>query len=116
MTQDTQDYATYIEKYPVPETGQVKGKYTERAYIILAKLKQRLAAFEEYLDKFQQDKYREEALTVKPPKGPASGIYRVLPGGSWAYAPDIIDYSDRNSEAPKMLNYYTGFRIARSVK
>jgi len=49
----------------------------------------------------------------KNPKGPDSGQYRVLRGGSWDNGLGLLRTSGRGSYSPADRNYYIGFRCAR---
>ena len=45
------------------------------------------------------------------PKGPSSGTYRVLRGGSWNFNARFSRVSYRNNRTPGSRNYYCGFRL-----
>lgn len=45
------------------------------------------------------------------PRGPASGTYRVLRGGSWFNTPDYCQVAFRYYYDPSDHNDYTGFRV-----
>jgi formylglycine-generating enzyme required for sulfatase activity len=47
------------------------------------------------------------------PTGPASGVYRVVRGGSWYYDPDYLRASNRGNDAP-VAGSVIGFRVARA--
>jgi len=49
------------------------------------------------------------------PRGPGSGSYRVLRGGSWFYAPARARAADRDYDDPSNRLYYYGFRLARAA-
>lgn len=50
----------------------------------------------------------------KNPKGPSSGVFHVLRGGSWKFASVNLRTSDRSLNPPNSKYNDTGFRIARS--
>ena len=52
---------------------------------------------------------------VTDPKGPVSGIRRVLRGGSWGNAPSICRSAYRGSYTPGLRNLRCGFRVVVSV-
>jgi formylglycine-generating enzyme required for sulfatase activity len=49
------------------------------------------------------------------PRGPSSGQYRVVRGGSWGNYPRIVRVSGRSSYTPGVWNNHFGFRCAREV-
>jgi len=53
--------------------------------------------------------------TVSNPKGPSSGDYRVLRGGSWYYNGDGVRSADRNGNIPTYSSIGDGFRCAHSL-
>jgi formylglycine-generating enzyme required for sulfatase activity/Flp pilus assembly protein TadD len=59
------------------------------------------------------DAYKTEAS--KDPKGPDSGSYRVLRGGSWADSMNYQRSSGRGKESPMGRYTSIGFRIVRKV-
>jgi len=48
------------------------------------------------------------------PKGPSSGSYRVLRGGSWIDLPIFVRCSFRYINVPDFRYSYSGFRLART--
>jgi formylglycine-generating enzyme required for sulfatase activity len=48
------------------------------------------------------------------PTGPASGVYRVVRGGSWSGITSILRASGRNGSTPGYAYHYVGFRVARA--
>ncbi len=46
------------------------------------------------------------------PRGPASGVNKVVRGGSWAGSPDFCRNSIRHSFPPDFKSAYVGFRLA----
>ncbi|MTB52767.1 SUMF1/EgtB/PvdO family nonheme iron enzyme [Lewinella sp. W8] len=50
------------------------------------------------------------------PKGPGSGTFRVIRGGSWNFYPQICRTARRSNYGPSDRNRYVGFRLARSSK
>jgi formylglycine-generating enzyme len=49
------------------------------------------------------------------PKGPESGRYRSLRGGSWSWDPDGLRSAYRGWDGPGIRNFNYGFRCARSA-
>jgi formylglycine-generating enzyme required for sulfatase activity len=52
--------------------------------------------------------------SVTDPVGPPAGSYRVYRGGSWFNDAGYCRAADRNGITPTGINYYVGFRPARS--
>lgn len=50
-------------------------------------------------------------VSVVDPKGPFSGSYRVLRGGSWNFSEWFCRSADRHYEAPSFKSGYYGFRL-----
>ncbi len=69
--------------------------------------------FEWCNDYFQGDYYKDCIDGVVDPKGPSSGPYRVLRGGSW-YDYSITCRGSQRSGTPVIANYDVGFRAART--
>ncbi len=51
---------------------------------------------------------------VSHPKGPDSGSYRVVRGGSWYFYPAYVRAADRYSYSPGSRYDFIGFRLART--
>jgi len=60
-----------------------------------------------------EDYYRS-SNQARDPKGPSSGKYRVLRGGSWLISPIGCRVSDRNRGSPDYRLSSLGFRVARN--
>ena len=58
--------------------------------------------------------YGEESRT--DPKGPSSGSYRVLRGGSWGGNPEYCRAANRSRSDPSCRSSYVGFRIVSSPR
>jgi len=61
-----------------------------------------------------QDWYREKYYTESPrdnPRGPSSGQYRVLRGGSWFHSPGSVRAADRSRVEPAYRYNSYGFRL-----
>ncbi len=56
-----------------------------------------------------------ESSPAHNPKGPSSGQYRVLRGGSWDDEPDLVRSAYRNRNTPTNRNDDIGFRCAQDV-
>jgi formylglycine-generating enzyme required for sulfatase activity len=68
-----------------------------------------------------QDWYGEEYYTqcgsfIKNPRGPDTGLLRVLRGGGWYYEAEKCRSSYREIDHPMNRDHNTGFRVARSIK
>lgn len=50
------------------------------------------------------------------PRGPDSGSYRVLRGGSWNYGPAYLRCAFRNRGSPGSQSYDIGFRLSRAAR
>ena len=48
------------------------------------------------------------------PKGPSTGSYRVVRGGSWSYSPQNCRVADRYDFSPSYRSSNLGFRLART--
>ena len=59
-----------------------------------------------------EDYYKNSPSTN--PKGPASGSYRVLRGGSWNFYPQNCRVAYRLHNSPGYRNFSNGFRLART--
>jgi formylglycine-generating enzyme required for sulfatase activity len=59
--------------------------------------------------------YYEESEKTNP-KGPASGEYRDLRGGSWLHDPPTLRAAGRNGDLPGSRGDHIGFRCARHVE
>ena len=49
------------------------------------------------------------------PRGPDSGQYRVLRGGSWSNPPIFLRTADRDPDPPVIRFNFIGFRCARGI-
>ena len=49
------------------------------------------------------------------PRGPSSGTFRVLRGGTWNYSTAYLRCAYRNGSEPGTSNYYSGFRCVRGL-
>ncbi len=49
-------------------------------------------------------------------KGPSSGVYKVIKGGSWISFTDEITTYSRDSAVPHYSSYYLGFRCAKEAE
>lgn len=64
------------------------------------------------------DWYDPNYYTASPPenpKGPESGKYRVVRGGSWVRYAYLMKSSDRAGQSPDTRNNSTGFRCAKTI-
>jgi len=65
-----------------------------------------------------RDWYGEEYYAESPkdnPRGPSSGTYRVLRGGSWLSKPRNVRAANRDGNNPDYRNFNSGFRLAVSA-
>ncbi|MCO6476413.1 MAG: SUMF1/EgtB/PvdO family nonheme iron enzyme [Phaeodactylibacter sp.] len=60
--------------------------------------------------------YYEKSKNSRDPRGPDSGSFRVLRGGSWVSLPALVRCADRSDSAPGGRSYSVGFRLARAVR
>jgi formylglycine-generating enzyme required for sulfatase activity/alpha-tubulin suppressor-like RCC1 family protein len=67
----------------------------------------------EWVNDWYSGTYYASSPSTNPP-GPASGAYRVLRGGSWTNASDILRSSYRSFDSPGNSNSLLGFRAARA--
>jgi formylglycine-generating enzyme required for sulfatase activity len=66
-----------------------------------------------------EDWYDENYYKNSPsrnPKGPTSGIYRVLRGGSWNLNPNDLRCANRDRNVPTTRDNFVGFRCAQDVR
>jgi formylglycine-generating enzyme required for sulfatase activity len=67
---------------------------------------------------WMSDRYEENYYRASPkldPRGPNSGVDRVLRGGSWFYFPRYVRVSNRDSNYPAVRYYLNGFRCGGEV-
>jgi formylglycine-generating enzyme required for sulfatase activity len=65
-----------------------------------------------------QDWYGEKYYNESPrdnPRGPSSGQYRVLRGGSWSGEPQNVRAANRDRGRPANRSYSSGFRLSLSA-
>ena len=63
-------------------------------------------------DWYGESYYRDSEY--KNPKGPSSGTYRVLRGGSWLFYGNCVRAANRDSAGPSGMDGNIGFRCAAS--
>ena len=51
---------------------------------------------------------------IRNPTGPATGISKVVRGGSWGSGPDGLRSAERETHVPSFQGYGTGFRCAKT--
>jgi iron(II)-dependent oxidoreductase len=66
------------------------------------------------LDWYDENAYRNRRDGVKDPRGPETGMSRVLRGGSWNNNRDAARCSCRDRSAPDLFNDSFGFRLVCS--
>jgi len=64
-------------------------------------------------DWYEFDYYSKSAK--RNPKGPSSGVARVVRGGSWLSAINNVRVARRGCLSPEEASYNYGFRCARDV-
>jgi len=68
----------------------------------------------EWVNDWYDEKYYQISPSKDPP-GPASGLLRVLRGGSWYVYPGYVRVSYRAREDPAFGYYFNGVRCTREV-
>jgi len=66
-----------------------------------------------------QDRYHANYYGSSPPlnpRGPSSGVARVLRGGSWGSSPGYLRCAIRGAGGPTIRNNYYGFRCSQDVR
>ncbi len=69
----------------------------------------------EWCEDFISNDYYQESPKSNP-KGPESGVKKILRGGSWFFYQTFSRVSYRYSENPEVKNYDIGFRMVKDVK
>jgi len=69
--------------------------------------------YEWMADWYKETYYRESPRNN--PKGPESGVEKVIRGGSWLYVPTFMHVSSRNKYGPDCLGFSVGFRLAETL-
>lgn len=64
---------------------------------------------------YQRDWYSDEDASSTDPRGPDSGTYRVIRGGSWGSISTMLGCAVRDFGKPTITSY-SGFRCVRSTK
>jgi formylglycine-generating enzyme required for sulfatase activity len=54
--------------------------------------------------------------SVKNPKGPSKGPYRVIRGGSWYYVDEFCRVTQRDCPKPGLKKFVYGFRVVKEIK
>ena len=68
----------------------------------------------EWVADWYKDSYYEET-PLENPKGPNSGISKVLRGGNWYYKAYYIRTTYRFNEKPEIFKIWQGFRCAKNL-
>jgi len=66
----------------------------------------------EWCEDCYDEDYYSKSLKENP-KGPSTGICRVVRGGSWFTGPKGVRCAYRNRDDPSLRNNYVGFRCVR---
>jgi len=66
-------------------------------------------------DRYNSGYYATGAAAGPDPKGPATGLSRVVRGASWDVLPRFCRSADRGSTSPAGMDYSVGFRLARTT-
>lgn len=67
-------------------------------------------------DWYDENYYKNRPSPDRNPKGPSTGQYRVLRGGSWLYDPNNLRCAYRSRFAATDQDYNIGFRCAQDVQ
>ncbi len=67
----------------------------------------------EWVNDRYSDTYYASSPSTNPP-GPATGANRMVRGGSWGFASNVLRSSDRFSNSPGISGSGLGFRVARA--
>ncbi len=65
-------------------------------------------------DWYHKDTYKKSPY--ENPKGPESGKFKVMRGGSWDVSPAVLRNAYRSGLAPDFRSYSVGFRCAKSTQ
>jgi sulfatase modifying factor 1 len=68
----------------------------------------------EWVNDFYQTYYYLQS-PYKNPKGPTSGRFKVIRGGSWLSGPTCVTVIRRNALAPNWVDFAVGFRCAKDI-
>jgi formylglycine-generating enzyme required for sulfatase activity len=66
-------------------------------------------------DWYEENYYQSLPSLVSDPKGPPTGVHRVLRGGYWDDRPGDLRVSSRDFSIPSNRSVGYGFRCARDV-
>ena len=67
----------------------------------------------EWVSDWYDDEYYS-AAPLRNPTGPATGISKVVRGGSWGSGPEGLRSAERETHVPSFQGYGTGFRCAKT--
>jgi formylglycine-generating enzyme required for sulfatase activity len=67
----------------------------------------------EWLNDWWSDTYYSSSPSTNPP-GPATGVYRISRGGTWAAGANVLRSSYRDGGTPGAASWANGFRVARN--
>ena len=64
-------------------------------------------------DWYAEDYYQQQPNPDRDPRGPGSGTYRLLRGGSWRSGAGFVRVAYRLRREPGLRNVFIGFRCAQ---
>jgi formylglycine-generating enzyme required for sulfatase activity len=107
--------ANYDGNYPY--NNNAKGTYRERTTVVGSFAPNQFGLYDMHGNVWEwcwdwYGNYPSGSQT--DPRGPVSGTYRVLRGGSWYYSAVYVRSANRDNGPPSYRNYDLGFRLVRN--
>ncbi|MDP6625474.1 MAG: SUMF1/EgtB/PvdO family nonheme iron enzyme [Nitrospinota bacterium] len=111
------DEANFDAKYSYKKDFSRVGIYRRRVLPVKSFLPNSLGLYDMAgnLMELVADRYDGEYYKRSPrknPKGPITGLFRVMRGGSWYYEPNVARATNRLGHKEKDPNFFLGFRLA----